>query len=200
MDDDLSTATRRAAHLARSGATVVGVSQQAGFAGLAVLWTFLTAIGFVRPVGVVWTVLAAIGATVAITAWVRARRSGSLLPFVVLERERPLAVLDPARRRELRRQMRRPDAVTAPYAGLIRGLVEWQRRSSRAAVPMLVGMLLGLLGLSGSIATNGGPAGWSLMIGTIAVAVFITVISRLEARRQLAIQEQTRGDRCWPEG
>ncbi|MGN8048876.1 hypothetical protein ACTJKO_04240 [Curtobacterium sp. 22159] len=193
MDDDLLAATRRADRLARSGATVVGISLQACLAGLTVLWALLSSVGLGRPIGIVWTVLAGIGAVVTVVAWIRARRTGTLVPFVVAGAERPVAVLAPARRRELRRQLRRADPVSEPYAGLVRSLIGWQRRSSRAAVPVLLGTLITLLGLSGSIAMATG-LGWSLMIGTVAAAAVVTVLARVEARRWTTVLEQAEGD------
>ncbi|WP_139196687.1 hypothetical protein [Curtobacterium sp. MMLR14_014] len=75
-------------------------------------------------------------------------------------------------------------------------MIDWQRRSSRAAVPVLVGVFLSLVGLSGSVAMTNGTAGWSLMVGLLAVAVFITVVSRFESRRQLLVREQAQHDTC----
>lgn len=196
MDDRLITATRRADHLAAVGSTVIGISQQAALAGLSVLWTALGAVGITRPAELVWTIIAAIGAVLTVTVWIRARRTGALLPFFLSAPERPLAVLTPAQRRELRRQLRRPGTVTEPYAGLVRSMIDWQRRSSRAAVPVLVGVFLSLVGLSGSVAMTNGTAGWSLMVGLFAVAVFITVAGRLESRRQLLVREQAQHDTC----
>lgn len=196
MDDRLVTATRRADRLAAVGGTVIGISQQAGLAGLSVFWTALGAVGITRPAGLIWTIISAIGAVLIVTVWIRARRTGALLPFFLTAAERPLAVLTPAQRRELRRQLRRPGTVTEPYAGLVRSVIDWQRRSSSAAVPLLVGMFLTMVGLSGSIATTNGPAGWSLMVGILAVAAFITVVSRLESRRQLLVREQAHNDTC----
>lgn len=194
VDDRLITATRRADRLAAVGGTVVGISQQAALAGLSVLWTALTAVGIARPTELVWTIIAAIGAVLTVTVWIRGRRTGTLLPFFLTAPERPLAVLTPTQRRELRRQLRRPGTVTEPYAALVRSMIDWQRRSTRAAVPMLVGMFLSAVGLSGSVAMTDGLAGWSLTVGLLAVAVFITVASRVESRRQLRVREQAQHD------
>lgn len=164
----------------------------AALAGLSVVWTLLTTVQIDRPAAATWTAIALVGAVVAVGSWIRARRTGTLLTFVVEEPERPLAVLDRTDRRELRQQMRSPDTVTARWAPVIDGMVRWQRRSSRASALLLSGMLLSLVGLAGSTTATNGPLGWWLLAFSLAVAAFIVSAVAFEVRRNRRLLEATR--------
>lgn len=182
--DSLIIAGRRAQHLAQHGATVVGISQQAGLASLSILWVLLALVSAFHLTTVIWFLLTVAGAAVAVVSWIRARRRRTLLPFAVEEAERPFQVLDKVQRQAVKRQMRGRDPVKPVAAPLVRGMHLWQRHSSRAAMPTLIGMGLGIAGLAGSTIHTVGDWGSVLLVFELAVAVFITIAGLAEARRR----------------
>ncbi|MCA5922527.1 hypothetical protein [Curtobacterium oceanosedimentum] len=181
---DLAEATRRAEYLAEHGPTVVVMSQQAGFAGLSVVWVAATAPAAFRPDTLVWFLLAVAGAVVAVTVWVRARRRHTLVPYVVETPEQPLAALVATDRKLVGRQVGGRAPVTPDTAPLVRALLEWQRRSTRNSIPMLVGLSSSLSGLGGySMAEFGGPR-WLLLVLLGCVAALMTVLTVVEGHRR----------------
>lgn len=182
--DDLVIAGRRAQHLAKHGATVVGISQQASVAGLSILWVFLALASAFHLTTVIWFLVTVAGAVVAFVSWIRARGRRSLLPFTVEEPERPFQVLNKAQRRAVRRQMRGQNPVKPDTVPLVQGMHLWQRQCSRAAMPTLIGMGLGIAGLAGSTIHTLGDWGAVLLVFELAVAVFITIAGFAEAHRR----------------
>lgn len=182
--DDLLIATRRAEHLEQHGATVVGPSQQAGLAGIGVVWALLTCVIAWSPTTWAWGVLAIGGAVISVATWIRDRRRRALIPFLVADPEQPFGVLTRARRRDIGRQMRGRDPVTDDTAPLVRAMLGWQRRSTRIAVPVLIGLFAGLVGMAGATLRTTGGFGVALLVFAFVVAVSVTVLGVVEARRR----------------
>lgn len=178
---DLAEATRRADHLVEHGPTVVVMSQQVGFAGLSILWAFISVPSVLRTDSVIWFLFALAGAVVNVTAWVRARRHRRLLPYLVETPEQPLGALTPADRKSVTRQTSGREPVTPETVSLVRAMLAWQRRSIRTSAPTLIGTGLSLLGLGGSSATGLGW-GWGFLV-FIVVVVFVTVATVIGVRR-----------------
>jgi Flp pilus assembly protein TadB len=181
---DLAEATRRAEYLVEHGPTVVVMSQQAGIAVSSVLWVVGTAPAAFRLNALVWFLLAVAGTVVAVTAWVRARRHGRLLPYVVETPEQPLGALTPADRKSVTRQVSGRAPVTPEAVPLVRAMLAWQRRSTRMVYPTLVGLGLGLFGFAGSTLATPGPWRWLFVVLIVCTAAFVTVLSMIEKRRR----------------
>jgi hypothetical protein len=181
---DLAEATRRAEYLVEHGPTVVVMSQQAGLTALSVLWVAATAPAAFRLTTLVWFLLAVAGTVVAVTAWVRARRHRRLLPYLVETPEQPLGALTPADRKSVTRQVSGRAPVAPEAVPLVRALLAWQRRSTRMAIPPLVGTGLSLLALTGSTLATLGPWRWLFVVLIVCTAAFVTVLSMIEKRRR----------------
>ncbi|PZF60731.1 hypothetical protein DEI81_12070 [Curtobacterium sp. MCBD17_013] len=183
-DDNFVIAGRRAERLAQHGATVVGISQQAGAAGLCSLWLLVTVTSASRSTTLVWFLLTVAGAGVAFTSWIRARQLHTLLPYTIEAPERPFQVLDKAQRRTIGRQIRGKETVTPVTARLVRATHLSQRRSTRAALPPLIGMGLGVAGFAGSLIRTVGGWGSALLVLELATAVAVTIAGLVEANRR----------------
>lgn len=181
---DLAEATRRAEYLVEHGPTVVVMSQQAGIAVLSVLWVAGTAPAAFRLDTLVWFLLVVAGTVVAVTAWVRARRHGRLLPYLVKTPEQPLGAFTPADRKSVTRQISGRIPVAPEAVPLVRAMLAWQRRSTRMAIPTLVGMGLGLFGFAGSPLATPDPLRWLFVVLIVCTAAFVTVLSAIEKRRR----------------
>lgn len=179
---DLAEATRRAEYLLQRGPTVVVMSQQAGFAGLSILWAFISVPSVLRAESVVWFLCALAGAVVNVTEWVRARRHRKLLPYLVETPEQPLGALTPADRKSVTRQVSGRAPVAPEAVPLVRAMLAWQRRSIRTSAPTLIGTGLSLLGLGGASATMFGW-GWAFLVFIAVVVVFVTVATVIGVRR-----------------
>ncbi|MBO9039067.1 hypothetical protein [Curtobacterium flaccumfaciens] len=179
---DLAEATRRADHLVEHGPTAVVLSQQAGFAGMSILWAFISVPSVLRTDSVIWFLFALAGAVVNVTAWVRARRHRRLLPYLVETPEQPLGALTPADRKSVTRQISGRAPVTPESVPLVRAMLAWQRRSTRASAPTLIGTGLSLVGLGGASATTFGW-GWAFLVFIAVVVVFVTVATVIGVRR-----------------
>ncbi|PZF09835.1 hypothetical protein DEI98_10775 [Curtobacterium sp. MCLR17_034] len=186
---DLAEATRRAEYLVEHGPTVVVMSQQAGFAGLSILWAFISVPSVLRTESVIWFLFALAGAVVNVTAWVGARRHRRLLPYLVETPEQPLGALTPADRKSVRRQVSGRAPVPLEAVPLVRAMLAWQRRSTRTSAPTLVGTGLSLLGLGGAAATT---FGWGLafLVFIAVVVVFVTVATVIGVRRSRRVLAQ----------
>jgi Flp pilus assembly protein TadB len=121
---------------------------------------------------------------VAVTAWVRARRHRRLLPYLVETPEQPLGALTPADRKSVTRQVSGRAPVAPEAVPLVRALLAWQRRSTRMAIPPLIGMGLSLLALTGSTLATLGPWRWLFIVLIVCTAAFVTVLSMIEKRRR----------------
>ncbi|WP_282819380.1 hypothetical protein [Curtobacterium flaccumfaciens] len=179
---DLAEATRRAEYLVEHGPTVVVMSQQAGFAGMSILWALISVPSVLRTDSVVWFLFALAGAVVNVTAWVRARRHRRLLPYLVETPEQPLGVLAPADRKSVTRQVSGRVPVPPETVPLVRAMLAWQRRSIRTSAPTLIGTGLSLLGLGGATAPTFG-SDWAFLVFIAVVAVFVTVATVIGVRR-----------------
>jgi membrane protein implicated in regulation of membrane protease activity len=181
-DAALLEATRRAERLAEHGPTVHGPSAT----GLLVVPAALMALAVpVVVFGERWWIgpvtVAVLGVVLAVRSWLVARRRHTLQPFRITTDERPFAVLDRGQRQRSWRQITGRGPVTADSAPLVRAFLGWQRRSSRAAVPGLVALGVVLVGSSWGLALASGDV-WLLVL-LLVVAVFITVMNAIEARR-----------------
>jgi hypothetical protein len=179
---DLAEATRRAEYLVEHGPTVVVMSQQAGFAGMSILWALISVPSVLRTDSVVWFLFALAGAVVNVTAWVRARRHGRLLPYLVETPQQPLGALTPADRKSVTRQVSGRAPVPPEAVPLVRAMLAWQRRSIRTSAPTLIGTGLSLLGLGGATAPTFG-SGWAFLVFIAVIAVFVTVATVIGVRR-----------------
>jgi len=179
---DLAEATRRAEYLVEHGPTVVVMSQQAGFVCISILWAFTSVPSVLRSDSVIWFLFALAGAVVNATAWVRARRHGRLLPYLVETPQQPLGVLTPADRKSVTRQISGRAPVAPEAVPLVRAMLAWRRRSTRTSAPTLIGTGLSLLGLGGASATTFGW-GWAFLVFIAVVVVFVTVATVIGVRR-----------------
>lgn len=181
--DDLTLARLRAERLLEQGPTVTGPSQQAGLAGMSLLWTLLAAASASRPSALAWVSLAAVGAVVSLSGWIRARRRHTLYPYLFADEERPLRALSPQHRKAVGRQLRGREKATPATAPLVRAMVHWQRKVSRSLRASLIGMGFGLIGVAGTSA--GARGGWFSALPALVVlaALFVTVLAVVEARR-----------------
>jgi hypothetical protein len=180
---DLAEATRRAEYLVEHGPTVVVMSQQVGFAGLSILWAFISVPSALRIDSVIWFLFALAGAVVNVTAWVRARRHCRLLPYLVETPEQPLGALTPADRKSVTRQISGRAPVATEAVPLVWAMLAWHRRSTRTSAPTLIGTGLSLLGLGGSSATKLGW-GWGFLVFIVVVVVLVTVATVIGVRRR----------------
>lgn len=182
--DDLAIAQRRAENLASHGGTVVSFSQQAAAAGLSVLWAVMVATRTSSPGNLAWLLLAGAGTAICVLSWVRARLARTLLPYRVEEPERPLVVLRKKQRVEIAKQIRGQESTTPLTAPLVRGILLWQRRSTRIALPTLIGMGLGLIGLGGSTIQTGQVWSFAVFGAELAAVFIIAVVAVVEACRR----------------
>ena len=182
-DAAILEAARRADRLAEHGPTVHGPSVTAVIAVGAVLLTLAVP---VIVFGERWwpgpVTVAVLGTVLAVRNWFVARRRHTLQPFRIATDERPFAVLDRGQRQRSWRQITGRGPVSADSAPLVRAFLQWQRRSSRAAVPGLVAFGAVLIGSSWGLALSSGDA-WLLVL-LLVVAVFIAVMTAIEARRR----------------
>jgi uncharacterized membrane protein len=182
-DAALLEAARRAERLAEHGPTVHGPSSTGVLAVSAALLTLAVP---VVVSGERWwfgpVILSALGLVLAVRTWFVARRRHTLQPLWIASDERPFAVLDPQRRRLLRPQFTGRVPVTAAAVPLVAAWIRWQRRSSREAVPGLVALGAVLVGSSWGLTLSSGDV-WFLVL-LLVVAVFITVMTAIEARRR----------------
>lgn len=182
-DAAMLEAARRVERLAEHGPTVHGPSVTAVIAVGAVLLTLAVPVvvfgerWWLGPVTV-----AVLGTVLAVRNWFVARRHHTLQPFRIAADERPFAVLDRGQRQRSWRQITGRGPVSADSAPLVRAFLQWQRRSSRAAVPGLVAFGAVLIGSSWGLALSFGDA-WLLVL-LLVVAVFIAVMTAIEARRR----------------
>lgn len=182
-DAAMLEAARRVERLAEHGPTVHGPSVTAVIAVGAVLLTLAVPVivfgerWWLGPVTV-----AVLGTVLAVRNWFVARRRHTLQPFRIATDERPFAVLDRGQRQRSWRQVTGRGPVSADSAPLVRAFLQWQRRSSRAAVPGLVAFGAVLIGSSWGLALSSGDA-WLLVL-LLVVAVFIAVMTAIEARRR----------------
>lgn len=179
---DLAEATRRAEYLVEHRPTVVVMSQQAGFAGMSILWAFISVPSALRTDSVIWFLFALAGAVVNVTAWGRARRHRRLLPYLVETPEQPLVALTPAHRKSVTRQVSGQAPVTPEAVPLVRAMLARQRRSTRTSAPTLIGTGLSLVGLGGASAMTLGW-GWAFLVFIAVVVVFVTVTTVIGVRR-----------------
>ncbi|PZF56749.1 hypothetical protein DEJ23_09360 [Curtobacterium sp. MCSS17_008] len=121
-------------------------------------------------------VVAALGWVVAVGAWLHARRHGRLEPFI--PHRSPVSLLAPTDRRDLRRQLRGVDAPTPRSVEMVDAIVRWQRRTSAATLPSLIGLALVLLG-------NPRPL---VPVLVLATSVLLVVLMALERRRWARVQ------------
>ncbi len=184
-EDNLALAERRAERLVEHGATVVGISMQAVFAGMSVLWSLIAMTSVRGSVFHVWlAVVAAIGLLLAVGGWILARRRHTLQPFPGTDLEDPWHVLDEAQRRRIAAQLRGREPVTTESAPLVRAMLLWQRRAARSILPALSGAALCLLatGATSSLPLGGGWP-WLLTLELLAVS-FVTAKVIVERRRR----------------
>ena len=182
-DPALLEAQRRAERLAAHGPTVRGVSVTATLAVISVLWTLLAAAPLLDgPWRFGPVLVAAVGAVIAVRAWVLARRRHTLQPFLMAQDERPFAALQAQQRRAVWRQVIGRAPVTAESAPLVRAFTAWQRRSSEAAVPSVLGMGFGLVGLAWALGLSEGE--WWLLVSAVVAAAFVWVATRIETHRR----------------
>jgi len=178
----LREAQRRAEHLVEHGPTVRGPSVTAVLAVMSVFWTVIAAGPMLSGV---WRfgplLIAATGAVVAVRAWVLGRRRHTLQPFLMAPAERPLAVLAGQQRGAVARQVFGRSPATTDTAPVVRALLAWQRRSTRSALPSLVGFCLGMLALAWSSWLSARE--WWLLVAVPLMVVLIAVMSIVEARR-----------------
>lgn len=174
--DRWAAAGRAAEALARGPKPVRGPSIQVA---LVVAATLMTGVGVLLEVlgGSHWrVVVAVVGWVVAVGSWVHARRHGRLEPF--LPERSPASLLVPTERRELRRQLRGLEAPTARSVELVDAVLRWQRRTSAASLPSLVGLGLVLLG-------NPRPLVHGIVLAT---GVLLVVLVAWEHRRWNRVQ------------
>lgn len=163
-DAAMLEAARRVERLAEHGPTVHGPSVTAVIAVGAVLLTLAVPVivfgerWWLGPVTV-----AVLGTVLAVRNWFVARRRHTLQPFRIATDERPFAVLDRGQRQRSWRQVTGRGPVSADSAPLVRAFLQWQRRSSRAAVPGLVAFGAVLIGSSWGLALSSGDA-WLLVL------------------------------------
>lgn len=175
-DDRWAAAARAAEALARGPRRGRGPSIQAALAAAATLVA-----GIDVPLAVLggldWRVaVAVLGWVVAVGAWSVARRRGRLEPF--LSARSPVALLGAADRRDLRRQLRGAEVPTPRSVDLVDAITRWQRRTSAATLPSLVGLGIVLLGSPGPLV----PA------IVLATAVLVVVLAVAERRRWSRVQ------------
>ncbi|NII41625.1 Flp pilus assembly protein TadB [Curtobacterium flaccumfaciens] len=182
-DAALLEASRRAERLAEHGPTVHGPSVTGVLAVLAVLMTLVVPVivfgerWWIGPVAV-----AVSGMVLAVRNWFVARRRHTLQPFWIATGERPFAVLDRGQRQRAWRQINGRAPGSSDSAPLVRAFLVWQERSSRAAVPGLVAFGTVLVGSAWALALSSGDV-WLLVL-LLVVAVLVTVMSGIEARRR----------------
>jgi uncharacterized membrane protein len=195
-DAALLEATRRAERLAEHGPTVHGPSVTGVLAVGAVLMTLVVPVivfgerWWIGPVTV-----AVFGMVLAVRNWFVARRRHTLQPFWIATGERPFAVLDRGQRQRAWRQISGRAPVSSDSAPLVRAFLVLQERSSRAAVPGLVAFGTVLVGPAWALALSSGDV-W-LLVFLLVVAVFITVMTAIEARRRERVLRSLR-DRSSP--
>jgi hypothetical protein len=115
------------------------------------------------------------GFTVALLGWLWARRHDGLEPFLASGEQTPVSLLDRDQRRALRSQMR-GKTPPAPYSKeLVDLLTRRQQASARHIWPTLIGFGVALVGMN--------LASEILLLGFLAVSVFIAVASWIERRR-----------------
>ena len=182
-DAAMLEAARRAERLAEHGPTVRGPSATGVIAVGAVLLTLAVP---VIVFGERWwpgpVIMAVLGTVLAVRNWFVARRRHTLQPFRIATDERPFAVLDREQRQRTGRQITGREPVSADSAPLVRAFLEWQRRSSRVAAPGLVALGAVMVGSAWGLALSSGDV-WLLAL-LIVVAVFIAVMTAIEARRR----------------
>jgi len=181
-DAAMLEAARRVERLAEHGPTVHGPSVTAVIAVGAVLLTLAVP---VIVFGERWwpgpVTVAVLGTVLAVRNWFVARRRHTLQPFRIATDERPFAVLDREQRQRTGRQITGRAPVSADSAPLVRAFLQWQRRSSRAAVPGLVALGAVLVASAWGLALSSGDV-WLLAL-LIVVAVLIGAMGAVEARR-----------------
>lgn len=90
--------------------------------------------------------LSGAGFTIALLAWLRARRHHCLEPFIPSGEPTPISFLERDERRALRSQLRGARPVTPRAVALITLLTHRQEASSRNTWPTLIGVGLAVLG------------------------------------------------------
>lgn len=181
-DAAMLEAARRVERLAEHGPTVHGPSVTAVIAVGAVLLTLAVP---VIVFGERWwpgpVTVAVLGTVLAVRNWFVARRHHTLQPFRIATDERPFAVLDREQRQRTGRQITGREPVSADSVPLVRAFLQWQRRSSRAAVPGLVALGAVMVGSAWGLALSSGDV-W-LLAFLIVVAVLIGAMGAVESRR-----------------
>lgn len=181
-EDNLAIAQRRAERLTEHGPTVVGISQQAGIAGLSLMWLLIAVPSALDGDSHIWfALLAGLGSAVTLASWIIARRQHNLQVFIMDDLEDPMKALNPTQRKAIAMQLRGRVPVPLESVPLVRAMLLWQRRASRAVWPTLAGMGVGLIGLGGTLANGGFP--WLLLLEFGAV-VFVTIVGVVESHRR----------------
>lgn len=181
-DAAMLEAARRAERLAEHGPTVRRPSATGVIAVGAVLLTLAVPVivfgerWWLGPVTV-----AVLGTVLTVRNWFVARRRHTLQPFRIATDEHPFAVLDREQRQRTGRQITGREPVSADSAPLVRAFLQWQRRSSRAAVPGLVALGAVMVGSAWGLVLSAGDV-WLLAL-LIVVAVLIGATGAVEARR-----------------
>ncbi|WIB79075.1 hypothetical protein DEJ28_08230 [Curtobacterium sp. MCPF17_002] len=168
-------ATQQARVLVERGPIVVRASVQAALTGLTLVFFALgTTLAALEPSP--WkAIVSGAGFTVALFGWLWARRHDGLEPFLASGEQTPISLLDRDQRRALRSQMRGKTPPTPSSEELVDLLTRRQQASARNIWPTLIGFGVAFVGVN---LTSG-----ILLLGFLAVSVFIAVASWIERRR-----------------
>ena len=204
-EDNLAAAQRRAERMLENGATVVGPSMQAFFVGLSVMWVIQAVSGTSEQDGRVWfSVLGVLGFLIAVTGWLVARRRNLLQPFPGTDLDSPWQVFSETERKAIGAQLRGRAPVVVESAPVVRAMLLWQRRVTRALLPTLAGAGLCLIAAGGATPR---PSSWSwpwLSLIEVAAVVSMAAMATVETRRRGRVLRHIAGlgalDRAHAEG
>jgi hypothetical protein len=174
-ESNWAAATQQARVLVERGPIVVGASLQAALTGLAFVFFALGTTQAALESSPWKALVSGAGVTLALFAWLWARRHDSLEPFLASGEQTPVSLLERDQRRVLRSQMRGKTLPTPYSMELVVFLTRRQQASARNLWPTLIGFGVALMGanLSSGI----------LLLGFLAVGMFIAVASWIERRR-----------------
>jgi len=151
------------------------------FASLSVL---VVTGGTVRPEGATQVALTGAATVLGLVNWLASRRSGTLVPFLGVLSQAPLAPLDTSQRRFFARSARGREVDPGPAAPLVLAQLDLAARRDRPSIRGLLVVGLALLG-------NGvGLSPW-LVVLVVAGAASMVVMLAIERRWRRRARERS---------